>query len=140
MRHAKSILSQRFPVVQYAGKRVVRIPTDRSRRRLNPDAPLIFTASEDLFNGCFDACGLNADGVLCVQVTSQTASRSSVADRKRKIERLFLHHFPTALPVTVELWSWVNRRGFRVFRWDHPTRQWIECDGLMKPSDFSSGG
>lgn len=121
MRHAKAVLEREFPVIQYAGKRVVRLSASR-----------MIAQSEDLLNGCFDALGVAFGRILAVQVTSQTASRSSVANRKRKIEREFLKHFDRRdpRPLGVEVWAWVNREGFRVWTWEPASEAWIEADEM----------
>ena len=135
MRHARAVLEQGrvYPVIQYAGKRVVRLPAKKKG-----DPPRIIALAEDLLNGCFDALAVGAGHTLAVQVTSQTDDRSSVSHRKRKIEREFLKHYPPRQPpgVCVQLWAWVNREGFRVWEWEHGTRTWREWPEMLRSPEL----
>ena len=132
MKHARAVLEATFPVTQYAGKQIVRIPDGKGGVRM-------MARSEDLLHGCFDALAVGPY-VLAVQVTSQTEKRNTVADRKRKIEREFLKWFPprSEPPLVVQIWSWVNRTGFRVWTWHHPGREWIEANEILRSPELKS--
>ena len=55
MKHAKAILERDYLVIQYSGKRIVRIPD-----QAEPGGFRIIALSEDLWNGCFDAIAAGA--------------------------------------------------------------------------------
>jgi hypothetical protein len=123
MKHAyATLVSLGYPLVLKSGKRIVR----------KPDGSM-FALAEDIFSA-FDLMGVSAAArPRFVQVTSQTRSRSTVAARQRKIEENFLAPLLARYVAReedprffdVEVWSWVDRTGFRVWRWT--------CDLVVGP-------
>lgn len=125
-----------------------------SRRKMVLAGGRQFSVAEDLFNGCFDGVGFAKDGrLLCAQWTSSNSG--AISYRRRKIERQFCRAFAEAERaedgprdlrarmaemVTVELWAWIARRGFRVWRWEWCETRWIETsapDGIGRRRQLS---
>lgn len=141
MRHAIAICEQLYPgqPLILASKKTVWIPDKRGPckacgRNLRP-----ISTSEDVW-GIADivVVGFGIRGAA-IQVTTQTKARSTVADRKRKIEA-WLRETPVAmragsLSPTLEIWCWVSRKHMRrfVYRPSGIPADWIEYSEMWSP-------
>lgn len=121
MKHARAILEAHFPVVQAAGKRITWIERNGERWPIS--------RGEDIF-GCLDFLAVRPRLLCGVQVTTQTAKRSSVPQRKRKIEEYLVVPCEAHIPFPVEIWAWVDRSGFRSWCW-RGAWGWVERPGLI---------
>ena len=129
MRHARAIVAQSYPQepVIEAGKRLVWIPDGKGGRFPR-------TSAEDIF-GVFDLAviGFRSETVL-VQVTTETKSRSTVAARKRKIEK-WRETLPEPCPPHLEvyIWAWVRRKHMRCWEWVFDEGDWRELRPIPSP-------
>lgn len=131
-KHALAICAERYPGLPLitAGKRVFWI-LDKQGNRIPR------TASEDI-HGVFDIACLFSDPPVCIQVTTQTKTRSSVSHRKRKIlawiksEPYVKAQHGFGFGPGVEIWAWVPRAHMRcwVLRRDF---KWVEDDPIQSP-------
>lgn len=115
MKHAVAVLEHAgYTRLQKAGKRILFV---RGK---------VMALREDIF-GVFDlyAIGPGLESLL-IQVTSQTDARQTVANRQRKIEREFLPGFLALPRERIEVWAWVNAKGFR--RWRLEEKVELEAD------------
>jgi hypothetical protein len=103
------------------------------------------TYAEDLFHGCFDAIGVMPSGrLLLVQWTSDNSG--AVSYRRRKIEERYMARFVAATTVgtpawaelkarlmghqSVELWAYIARTGFQIYRFDFD--RWVWAKPLLE--------
>lgn len=112
IRHLRALLDAdpHVALVQWSGKRIVRRPAKDGTMRL-------FTTSEDLLNGCFDALAIRDDGrPWAIQAT--TWGSSAPYQRMRKVERHYFASFarpPARPPFRVFVVAWEARKAFRVW-------------------------
>ena len=129
MKHARALLDHMgYSVRQEAGKNIIRLPGGK-----------MMAKREDPF-GCFDILafkpapiGTEPVSPLFVQVTSQTSRGQSANARRRKIEDQFTDQLgESAGWVDIEVWSWVNGKGF--YRWMFNTSVgWSARDDIGSP-------
>ena len=138
MKHARAIAAAFWPgqPTLEASKRIVWIPgkdCPSCGRGLTPRS-----MSEDIF-GVFDLAviGFGTRDAL-IQVTTETASRGTVAPRRRKIEKWIAetpaaekHGFSTLAPY-IEVWAWVRRTHMR--RWRYCAGHWRELKPQRSPA------
>jgi hypothetical protein len=100
---------------------------------------------EDLFDGCFDAVYIDGAGTMCfVQVTGGQSS-TAVGYRKTKIRKRFIAslqciaHTEACRRLQVELWQYIPRRGFRIWRWAWASQCWTESSDLLVPPTMRRG-
>ncbi len=136
-KRARELLERHFPLVQYAGKKIVR----------KPDGTM-FSAGEDLMNGTLDAIAYRPLApALWVQWTS--SNRGSLSYRRRKIERGVCEPILEALrtegdgrharvireriarEIQLELWAYIKRQGFRVHRWHWGQWSWEDTRAMV---------
>lgn len=94
-----------------------------------------WSVGEDLF-GVFDVLvARDACRPLAVQVTTmgKRAPHANATRRRKKIERQFLRHFRIACPFVVEVWAWLPRRHFLVWRWNDRDRAWERGEPMLSP-------
>lgn len=129
MKHARAAIQARYPCAPLLeAQKVVVWIWDRRRGERRP-----ISRAEDLF-GVFDLMAFPArpDLTCAVQVTTETANRSTTSNRKRKIRRWLEAHYPgEEPPFRIQLWAWVARRHFRVHEWIDA--DWHEMPPLASP-------
>lgn len=134
--HARAILDARSVHVHYAGK-VMFHTADGPRSR-----------NEDLLNGAFDAIAVvRGEPLLLVQWTSVGGASA----RLRKVYENFVQPFGHPLPtpefkawcertMRIEVWGWVLRKGFAVWRFDWTRWNWVREDALLVPPKRKTKG